>query len=335
MKLLVVVVSYRVTDLTIDCLRSLSTEIHHVPGARVAVCENGTGGDAAERIQALIDREGWGEWVSLQAIHPNLGFTGGNNVILRPALAAPDPPDYFCLLNADTIVRPHALDTMLEFLDAHPRVGIAGSRLENPDGTPQRSAFRFQTPLSELERGISLGVVSKLLSRWVVAPPPPEGPTRTDWVSGASLFVRRQVLEQIGVLDEDYYTYHDDIDLCFNAAKAGWETWYVPSSRVVHLVGQTTGVGAKTPKRFPEYALQARRHYFLKNHGPLYAALADAAYITGFALWRLRRRLQGKADLDPPHLLGDAIRNSVFATGFAKRPVQNPALLPGAAKKNV
>ena len=334
MKLLVVVVSYRVTDLTIDCLRSLSTEIHRVPGARVAVCENGTGGDAAERIQALIDREGWGEWVSLQAIHPNLGFTGGNNVILRPALAAPDPPDYFCLLNADTIVRPHALDAMLEFLDAHPRVGIAGSRLENPDGTPQCSAFRFQTPLSEFERGLSLGVVSKLLSRWVVAPPPPEGPTRIDWVSGASLFVRRQVLEQIGVLDEDYYTYHDDIDLCFNAAKAGWEIWCVPQSRVMHLGGQSTGMWAKIPKRIPKYALQARRHYFLKNHGPLYAALADAAFITGFALGRLRRRLQGKADLDPPHLLGDAIRNSVFATGFGKKPVQNPALLPGASKKS-
>ena len=116
----------------------------------------------------MIDREGWREWVTLQAIHPNLGFTGGNNVILRPALASPDPPDYFHLLNADTLVRPHALDTMIEFLDAHPRVGIAGSRLENPDGTPQRSAFRFQTPLSEFERSIRLGIVSKLLEWCIV-----------------------------------------------------------------------------------------------------------------------------------------------------------------------
>jgi GT2 family glycosyltransferase len=333
MKLLVVVVSYRVTDLTIDCLRSLSTEIHRVPRARVAICENGTGGDAAQRIQGAIDREGWGEWATLEAIHPNLGFTGGNNVILRPALSSPDPPDYFHLLNADTVVRPHALDAMIDFLDAHPHVGIAGSRLEDPDGTPQRSAFRFQTPLSEFERGARLGLVSKLLANWVVAPPPPVEATRTDWVAGASLFVRRQVFEQIGVLDEDYYTYFDDIDLCFNAAKAGWQTWYVPQSRVVHLVGQTTGVGAGKLKRFPQYALQARRHHFLKNYGPFYAALADAAYLTGFGLWRLRRVFQGTEDIDPPQMLQDALRNSVFITGFRKRPVQNPALLGTVTKK--
>ncbi len=86
MKLLVVIVNYRVAELTIDCLRSVAEEVGRVPDTQVAVCENGTGDDSAERIQKAIDDNGWREWCTLKAINPNLGFTGGNNVILRAAM---------------------------------------------------------------------------------------------------------------------------------------------------------------------------------------------------------------------------------------------------------
>ncbi|MCP6077385.1 hypothetical protein NL363_29260, partial [Klebsiella pneumoniae] len=86
MKLLVVIVSYRVTDLTIDCLRSLAGEVGRAEGTRVAVCENGTGGDAEDRLRAAIEGNGWGAWVDLTAIYPNRGFTGGNNAVIRPAM---------------------------------------------------------------------------------------------------------------------------------------------------------------------------------------------------------------------------------------------------------
>ena len=170
-KLLVVIVSYRVVDLTIDCLHSVAAEIHSVPGARVAVCENGTGDDSAERIQKAIDDNGWASWCTLTSLGVNLGFTGGNNAVIRPALQSDDPPEYVLLLNADTIVRLNAFKALVDFMDQNPKVGIAGSRLEEPDGTPQRSAFRFQTPLGEFEGNLKLGLVSRLLSRWIVAPP--------------------------------------------------------------------------------------------------------------------------------------------------------------------
>ena len=134
MRLLVVIVSYRVTDLTIDCLRSLAGEIGRVPGTRVALCENGTGGDAEERLRRAIDENGWGSWVDLTAIYPNRGFTGGNNAVIRPALESDDPPEYVLLLNADTIVQEHALDSLVAFMDDHPRAGVAGSLLLSPDG---------------------------------------------------------------------------------------------------------------------------------------------------------------------------------------------------------
>jgi N-acetylglucosaminyl-diphospho-decaprenol L-rhamnosyltransferase len=326
MKLLVVIVNYRVTELTIDCLRSVALEVGSVPGTHVAVCENGTGDDSAERIQQAISNNGWSSWCTVKAISPNLGFTGGNNVIIQAAMQSGDPPQYVLLLNADTVVRPNAFKALVEFMDQHPNVGISGSRLEEPDGTPQRSAFRFQSPMSEFEANFKLGLVTRLLERWVVAPPVTDQTRETDWVSGASMIIRRNVLQDVGLLDEGYYTYFDDIDFCFNARKAGWPTWYVPASRVIHLVGQTTGVTNKKPKRQPSYLFEARRRYFLKNHGPVYAAVTDAAAIIGLALWKLRVLLTGKEDSAAPYQLGDTIRHSVFLTGFKLRQVQNPAL---------
>lgn len=326
MKLLVVIVNYRVAHLTIDCLHSIASEIGRVPDTRVAICENGTGDDSAARIQKAIDDNGWGAWTSLTAITPNLGFTGGNNVVIRPALWAATPPQYILLLNADTVIRPNAFRALVDFMDQHGEVGIAGSRLEDPDGTPQRSAFRFQSPLGEFEGALKLGFVTRLLEPWVTAPPVPHQACATDWVAGASMIVRREVFEQIGLLDEGYFTYFDDIDFCFNARKAGWPTWYVPASRVVHLVGQSTGVAEARPKRQPSYVFEARRRYLLKNHGPFYAALADIGRIAGLALWRARVKLTGKPDSTAPHLLLDSIRHSVFRTGFYLRDVPNPAL---------
>jgi GT2 family glycosyltransferase len=211
-------------------------------------------------------------------------------------------------------------------MDAEPTIGVAGSRLEDPDGTPQRSAFRFQSPLGAFEAEVRLGLVSRLLRRWIVAPPVADQPMQTDWVAGASMIIRRQVFEDTGLLDEGYFTYFDDIDFCLNAMRKGWPTWYVPASHVVHLVGQSTGVTTR-PKRMPPYLLEARRRYFLKNHGPYYAALVDGCTIAGLSLWRLRVLLTGKHDPTAPHLLTDSIRHSVFCRGFKLNRVENPALV--------
>jgi GT2 family glycosyltransferase len=119
-------------------------------------------------------------------------------------------------------------------------------------------------------------------------------------------------------MDEEYFLYYEDTDFGLQAKRAGWECWYVPQSRMMFIGGQSTGLmnpfGGQ-PKRRPQYWFEARRRYFLKNHGLLYAALADIAWIAGFALWRLRRIMQRKPDNDPPQLLGDSIRNSVFCQG--------------------
>jgi N-acetylglucosaminyl-diphospho-decaprenol L-rhamnosyltransferase len=323
-KLLVVIVSFRVAQLTVDCLHSVAEEIERFPDTKVAVCENGSADSSAELIQRAIDSNRWQSWCSFFVSKANLGFTGGNNVLIRPALQSVDPPQYVLLLNPDTVVRPNAFKALVDFMDKNPKVGIAGSRLEDPDGTPQRSAFRFQSPLGELEGHIRLGALTRLLNHWVVAPPVVDHAFQTDWVAGASMIIRRQVLEEVGLLDEGFFTYFDDIDYCFNAQKQGWPTWYVPSSRVVHLVGQSTGIN-KSVKRVPPYVHHARRRYFLKNHSPVYAAMMDACKIVGLLLWRLRVLLTGKQDDTAPHLLRDSIRHSVFLKGFKVTDVKPPA----------
>jgi N-acetylglucosaminyl-diphospho-decaprenol L-rhamnosyltransferase len=247
--------------------------------------------------------------------------------MIRLALESNDPPEYVLLLNADTKVKEHALDRLVEFMDGHPKAGIAGSMLLDPDGTIQASQFRFPGIATELDRGLRLGIVSKLLSPWAIVPPPPKQTCAVEWVAGTSMILRRTMLLQIGLLDEGLYTYCDDPDICLRARRAGWETWYVPESQIFHLKGASTGVtGQRGEPRRPPYWYQARRRYYLKNHGAFYTALVDAAFISGYAIWRVRRRLQRKSDPDPPYMLIDSIRHSVFCTGPKVRVVENPAL---------
>jgi GT2 family glycosyltransferase len=333
MKLLVVILNYRVTDMTIDCLRSLAQEVPRIPGCKVAVLENGTGGDAEQRLREAIAANGWGSWVELSAISPNRGFTGGNNIIIRKWLERADRPDYFLLLNADTLVYPGAFEVLVRFMDSHPRVGVAASRCEWPDGRSQGTPFRFQGIAYELDRGLRLNAVSRLLSPWTSRIPTPEKPLRVDWVAFASAIIRREVIEAIGPLDEGLYTYYDDIDFCLNATRAGWEIWHIPESRILHYEGASTGIVVRNVSRRPPYWFQARRRFYLKNYGALYTALVDAAFLIGFSLWRVRRWIQRKPDTDPPHMLADALRNSVFMTGFELREVENPALTSKAPSR--
>ncbi len=308
--LLIVIVNYKSADLAIDCLASLEGELAAIPGARVALVENASG---EEKIlaRALDDRH-WRGWVDLIEAKRNGGFAYGNNQAIEPALASPNPPRYILLLNPDTYIRPGAVAALLAFMDEHPEAGIAGSRLENPDSSVRRSAFRFPSPLSELESGLALGPVSRLLSRWVVAPPVPEGddPTPADWLSGASMIVRREVFTDIGLLDDGYFMYFEEVDFCRRAARAGWSRWYVPRSRVVHLVGRSSGVTdpRKRRNRRPRYWFASRHRYFKTHLGTVNTVVANLLWAFGYTLKRLREIVTGQPNEDPERLLGDFLR---------------------------
>ncbi len=316
-RLLIVILNYRTADLTIDCLRSLVSEVQARPGTQVVVSDNDSQDGSVERIGAAIATTGWDDWVTLMPLERNGGYAFGNNAVLRKALAALDPPNYYLLLNPDTIVRSGAVKALVDFLESHPQIGIVGSRLEDPDGTPQISAFRFPSLWTELDFGLQIGLVTRLLSRWILAPAVVDQPCQTNWVAGASMLIRREVFESIGLLDEKYFMYYEEVDFCLQAHRAGWPCWYLPESRVVHLVGQSSGVTdtKRPPKRLPIYWFNSRRYYFLKNHGWLYTALTDAVYMMSLSLLYLRRLIQRKPIAAPPQLLSDFFLNSVFLRG--------------------
>ncbi|MGB8700734.1 MAG: glycosyltransferase family 2 protein [Thermosynechococcaceae cyanobacterium] len=315
--LCVAIVNYRTPQLTLDCLASLAIERQFYPNLNVVVVDNASGDDSAEILAQGIAAHQWQTWVSFQPLSVNGGFGAGNNWIIRQTLQETDPPEYILLLNPDTVLRPQAIAPLVQFLETHPQVGIAGSRLEDPDGTPQCSAFRFPSCWNELDQGLRWGPVSRLLQHHCIVLPIGDQPCAADWLAGASLLIRRSVFEAIGLFDEAYFLYFEEVDLCHRAQQAGWECWYVPNSRVVHLVGQSSGITdtKRQPQRRPQYWFNSRRRYFLKFHGWSYAAATDLLWMVGFGLWCIRRQLQRKPNADPPQFLQDFFWNSVWVKG--------------------
>jgi N-acetylglucosaminyl-diphospho-decaprenol L-rhamnosyltransferase len=317
----VVIVNYKTASLVLDCVTSLIGEHRRGIQMSVVIVDNASADGSLEILrQGLIERQN-PSWVRLEPLPKNGGFAYGNNVVLQQALEAQQQPDYILLLNPDAAVREGAIAPLIEFLEANPNVGLVGSRLEDPDGTLQTSAFRFPSMWSELDHGLRLGAVSRLIAHRKLAMPTTSEPCACDWLAGASLMLRREVLTTAGLFDENYFLYFEEVDFCHRVQQAGWGCWYVPKSRVVHLVGQSTGVTdtRRSPQRMPLYWFESRRRYFLKFYGAAYTALADLLWMVGFSLWRVRRWLLRKPDTDPPYFLWDFFCNSIWMKLWVKR----------------
>ncbi|WP_347987152.1 glycosyltransferase family 2 protein [Methylomonas sp. AM2-LC] len=312
--LLVVIVNYCTSQLTINCLKSLQNQIMTFSGAHVVVVDNQSPDSSVSDLRTAIEEQQWNSWVSLMVSPQNGGYAYGNNHAIRAALAESFPPAYLWLLNPDTEVKPGAMQTLYEFMQSHPECGIAGGSFENQDGSDWPIAFRFPSLLSELDNGLRLGIVTRLLAKWVVAREMDKHNAQVDWMAGASMIIRREVFDSIGLMDEQYFLYYEETDFCFQAKKAGWSIWYVPESRVMHIAGQSTKLTIRNvkPKRIPKYWFESRQRYFVKNHGKIYALIADLIWILAYLLWTLRRLIQGKSNQDPPYLLRDFIANSLL-----------------------
>lgn len=191
---------------------------------------------------------------------PNLGFAGGNNVAYRHASGR-----YFLLLNSDTVVAPGWLTELIRFADAHPRAGLIGPKLLNPDGTLQYSCRRFptlaagifrHTPLERFEpKGRFTG--DYLMRDW-----DHESSREVDWLSGACLLARRDMIDEIGGLDDGYFMYFEDVDWSHRAHAAGWEVRYTPTPMVLHEVGRSSD---RRPKRMIVMHHQSAFRFFSRN----------------------------------------------------------------------
>ncbi len=308
----VVMVSYKTASLAIDCLRSIRDE-RSANGLSIwAVVVDNASGDATA-IEAAVRANRWGDWVDVLTAPRNGGFAYGNNLAFQHALSK-GRVDYFQLLNPDTLVRPGAIAALVNCLQSNSTAGIAGSSYENLDGSDWPIAFRFPSVLSELESAAQFGLLSRLLKPWVVAVTMPRVLQRIDWVAGASMLVRGQLVQRLRGFDEGYFLYYEETDLCLRAHRLGFSTWYVPESKVMHIAGQSTGVTVRdaSPQRLPAYWFESRRRFYLVNHGVLYAAAADIAAFLGHAIGRVKRALIRGGKPGVPHVVADLARHSIL-----------------------
>lgn len=178
-------------------------------------------------------------WVRLIENEENVGFAAANNQALRQSQGR-----YVLLLNSDTEVQRGAMQTMLAFMEDHPRVGAAGARLLNSDGTLQRSCHPMLTPGREFWRLLFLDRLWRRatypMHRWDL-----ERPHRVEVIKGACLLLRREAVDQVGLLDEGYFMYSEEMDLCYRLAQAGWQLWWVPRAEVVHHEAQSSRQAAE------------------------------------------------------------------------------------------
>lgn len=315
------IVSYKSAQLTVNCLKSIQAD-RNVKGLsiQVVVVDNDSGD--APTIQAAVNANSWQDWVTVLVAPRNGGFAYGNNYAFQYAFANGNV-DYFHLLNPDTQILPGAIVTLVEFMKENANVGIAGSSFDNQDGSLWPIAFRFPSFISEFESGVNLGILSKLLKPWVVAVPMEQKPQTIDWIAGASMMLRRSVVEKLHGFDESYFLYYEETDFCLRARRAGFLTWYVPASRVMHIAGQSTKVTVRDdkPKRLPDYLFESRRRYFTENYGLFYTLLCDIASLVGNLIGKLKRLLTCKNQNEVPRYIYDIFRHSVlFPSNWQVKP---------------
>jgi hypothetical protein len=279
--LAVVIVSWNVRDLLSACLRTLSADLSVSDLlADIWVVDNGSTDGSPDMVRETFPQ------VRLLESRENLGFAGGNNLALREISNLQSRiPEYVWLLNPDTEVQPGATAALLAAMEAYPRAGVAGAKLLYADGSLQQSAFRFPglvqlafelfpLPARFYETPLNGRYPRHLYGR--------ETPFLVDHPLGATMMVRSEAVTQVGLMDEGYHMYCEEIDWCWRMRRAGWGALCVPSARVIHHAGQST---AQVPISSFVNLWASRARLYARHHGSLTWKLAQALVRAGMRRW--------------------------------------------------
>ncbi len=220
---------------TVADLRACLQSLRNAAGEadfEVVVVDNASEDGSADMVAAEFPE------FELLRQHVNLGFTGGHNLAIRERRGRD-----VALLNSDTIVHPSAIRRVTEFMKDRPEVGIVGPKLLNPDGSLQFSCRRFPNPVGAAFRNTLLGRIfpnNRFTRDYLMTDWGHDEPREVDWVSGAAMFIRSELIAQIGGLDPDFVMYCEDVDLCKRAKNAGWKVMYLPDAVITHAIGRSS-----------------------------------------------------------------------------------------------
>jgi N-acetylglucosaminyl-diphospho-decaprenol L-rhamnosyltransferase len=292
--LAIIIVNWNVRPLLRRCLESIFTHAPEYLDTQVVVVDNASTDGSAQMVAQDFPH------VQLIANQANVGFTRGNNQGLRwlgfgdhragipveQEAAAGRPvevrPRYVLLLNPDTEVTAGALAALVDFMDRHADVGIAGPQLLFPDGKVQSSRRRFPTLLTAF-------LESTVLEQWW-----PDNPMArryrvmdcaadvvqdVDWIVGAAMFVRREAIASAGLLDEGFFMYSEELDWCRRIKDNGWRVVYLPAARIVHHEGKSS---EQVVVARHIHFQRSKVRYFRKHHGPLAAGLLRAFLLAAY-----------------------------------------------------
>jgi GT2 family glycosyltransferase len=249
----IIIVNWNTRDFLVGCLSSIYTDSPPDP-FEVLVIDNASTDGSAQLVREHFPK------VRLIENRENSGFARANNRAIKQSSGR-----YLLLLNSDTEVQPGALETLVDYMEENPQVGVAGSQLLNPDGSLQISCFPAPTLLRELWRLFHLDKVipfgTYTMKTWELDRARP-----VDVLMGACMILRRETLRQVGLFDEDYFMYSEETDLCNRIQRAGWGLSWVPQAKVMHYGGQSTRL--VSADMFMNL-YHSKIMYFRKNHSRL------------------------------------------------------------------
>ena len=279
----VVILSWNVRDLLRQCLESIlnsqsssADEAGEATPAgllttEIIVVDNASTDGSVDMVRAEFP----GVRVIVNAV--NRGYAGGNNDGIAAAAGR-----HVMILNPDTLVLGNALSVMVAYADAHPGAGALGPQLLNPDGSVQSSRRRFPTLVTALFESTWLQSLAPrgVLNHYYLLDRADDATQEVDWLTGACLLVRRQVIQQVGGLDERFFMYSEELDWCRRIRQAGWQIVYLPSARVVHYVAKSSD---QVVAQRHIYFQSSKVRYFRKHHGELAGGLVRAALLAMYA----------------------------------------------------
>ena len=230
MKISVVIVNYNVKYYVGQCIDSVRRALRGID-SEIIVVDNHSRDGSVDYLSKI-------EGVRIIESGHNLGFSKANNIAIRQSTA-----EYVLMLNPDTIVAEDAIRMIIDFADSHPQAGGIGVRMHNDWGTTARESRRgLPSPMTSFYKMIGLSKrlpQHRKFGRYYMGWLPWDSPSRIEVVSGACFLVRRKALDKVGLMDEDYFMYGEDIDLSYRLLKSGWENWFVPAD-IIHYKGEST-----------------------------------------------------------------------------------------------
>jgi len=251
----IIIVSWNTQELLANCLEAIKNDLAGMAGLRTEtfVVDNASSDGSPAMVGGRFS------WVKLLKSEQNMGFAGANNLAFGQCSGR-----YVLLLNPDTEIRPGGLAALIDFMETNPKVGAAGARLLNSDGSLQQSCYRSPTPGRELWLLFHLdklfpGYVTYNMTEWDT-----DLPRQVEVLKGACMLLRREIIGREALFDDAYFMYSEEVDLCNRIHRAGWSLYWVPQAQVVHHEGQSTRQAAASMFL---HLYRAKLLYFRKNGG--------------------------------------------------------------------